>query len=79
MRVQTFDGDYAEGVVIVPATNSPMITDDLSHIYTYNADGTLATDTCTGSDERLNNHVWQKTYTYTNGQLTAESPWVVMS
>lgn len=75
MRVPTYGGDYAEGVVIVPSTNSPMVTDDLAHTYVYNTDGTLASDTCSGNNHEGTHITWVKTYTYTNGNLTGESQW----
>lgn len=46
--------------------------DALPHVYAYNADGTINTDTVTHPD----GSVWRKTYTWTNGRLTAESAWV---
>jgi hypothetical protein len=45
--------------------------DALAHVYTYNGDGTLATDTITDGVG-----TWVKTFTYTTGNLTGESAWV---
>lgn len=44
-----------------------------SHAYTYNPDGTIATDTATSS---VSGYVFVKTYTWTSGRLTGESAWV---
>jgi len=43
----------------------------LQHTYTYNGDGTLATDTATDGY-----NTWVKTYTYNAGVLSSESAWV---
>jgi hypothetical protein len=45
--------------------------DAASHAYTYNPDGTLATDTASNGPD-----TWVKTYTYTAGNLTGETKWV---
>ncbi len=45
---------------------------DLVHVYTYNGDGTINTDTVTTSDGA----VYVKTYSYTTGNLTGETAWV---
>lgn len=45
--------------------------DSLPHTYTYNGDGTLATDSVT-----FGAAVFVKTYTYTSGKVTGESAWV---
>ena len=47
-------------------------TDDLPHTYTYNGDGTLATDSVTDGT-----YTWVKTYLYTSGNMTSESVWVL--
>jgi hypothetical protein len=43
----------------------------LAHSYSYNTDGTLATDTVV-----LGSNTYIKTYLYTSGNLTSESVWV---
>ena len=48
-----------------------MIESQGAHTYTYNTDGTIATDTIT--DGVL---TFKKTYTYTSGNLTSETAWV---
>ena len=58
-------------VIFNPTTDSLVDPDGMDHRYTYNGDGTVATDTCTDG-----NHTWVKTYTYTAGQLTHETVWV---
>lgn len=45
--------------------------DGMGHAYTYNADGTLATETVVQSGR-----TYVKTYTWTNGLLTNESAWI---
>ena len=45
--------------------------DGCAHTYTYNTDGTIATDLATNTSGS-----WLKTYAYTSGQLTGESQWV---
>lgn len=45
--------------------------DSMQHGYTFNADGTLATETVTDGA-----NTWKKTYTYTSGNLTNETMWV---
>lgn len=44
----------------------------LPHVYTYNTDGTVSTDTITDGK-----NTWVKSFTYaTNGMLQNESAWV---
>lgn len=50
----------------------PLSPDDLPHTYTYNASGQIVTDTVTNGVK-----TWVKTFSYTNGQLTSETAWVV--
>jgi hypothetical protein len=58
-------------VVSDASLNDPLNPLSLPHTYTYNSDGTLATDSCTDGVK-----TWVKTFTYTSGNLTAESAWV---
>jgi len=51
----------------------PFNPDDLPHVYGYDGNGKLITDTATHPDGT----VYVKTYTWTNGLLTGESPWVI--
>jgi hypothetical protein len=44
-----------------------------AHTYTYNGDGTMATDL---AYDPVNRQTFLKTYTYTAGKLTSESAWV---
>lgn len=54
------------------STNSAVLDlDTLPHTYTYNGDGTLATESVTNGVG-----VWTKTYSYTAGNLTGETEWV---
>lgn len=46
-------------------------TENVQHAYTFNADGTLATDQIT-----VNGITMTKTYSYANGVLSGESAWV---
>jgi len=58
--------------VFSPSANSWIDVAFLSHAYTYNTDGTVATDTI--SDGK---NTWVKTYTYaTNGMVQNETSWV---
>lgn len=45
--------------------------DSLAHVYTYNADGTVATDTVT-----FGTASYRQSYTYSGGNLTNVSTWV---
>lgn len=55
-----------------PRTNALVDSDLYAHTYTYNGDGTLATDTCT---DGIN--TWVKSFGYTGGKLTSETKWVL--
>ena len=55
--------DVGNGVMLDPTT--------VPHSYTYNGDGTLATESITVGED-----TWTKTYTYTAGNLTGETAWV---
>lgn len=58
--------------IIVDSSGSRNVdVSSLPHTYTYNGDGTLATDSVT--DGTL---TWVKTYGYTSGKLTSETAWV---
>ncbi|NIF39541.1 hypothetical protein F3J14_01195 [Burkholderia sp. Tr-862] len=54
-----------------PTGGTWLDSDSLAHVYTWNADGTIATDTATYGTSS-----WTKTYSYENGLLTAETAWV---
>lgn len=58
--------------VLIDSAGMAIRPDDFAHTFTYNADGTLATDAFVDSD----GHTRTKTYTYTNGNLTGVSAWV---
>jgi hypothetical protein len=58
--------------VVLDSANVPFSVESAQHAYTYNGDGTLATDTATGVDGVTR----VKTYTYTAGNVTGESKWV---
>lgn len=72
---QTYDNTFYAGiyqkVVVDSSGNYRFDPDSMSHNYTYNSDGTIATDAATDGT-----NVFTKTYTYTNGNLTTESLWV---
>jgi hypothetical protein len=57
--------------VVLDSGGVPFSPESSAHAYTYNGDGTLATDTATGTD----GVVRIKTYTYTAGNVTAETKW----
>lgn len=46
--------------------------DSCSHTYQWNTDGTMTSDTATDGV-----YVYVKTYTYSGGNLVAESDWVL--
>lgn len=56
----------------VPFESGYLDTRALEHEYTYNGDGTLATDTAIYTDGSR----WVKTYGYENGRVVAESIWM---
>lgn len=55
---------------------SQVNADDYAHVYTYNGDGTLATDTVTIVAYGVSRQ-WKKTYSYTSGKLSSETAWVL--
>ncbi|MCW5141071.1 hypothetical protein [Burkholderia cenocepacia] len=59
------------GSVWIEGTSEQVDPTACAHTYTWNADGTLATDSFTHG-----HHTWTKTYTYADGQLVGESVWV---
>lgn len=56
---------------VVDSSGSSINPDNYAHTYTYNADGTLATDAFTDGT-----NTWTQTFTYTSGKLTGVSAWV---
>jgi hypothetical protein len=60
--------------VIVDSRGEEFDLDSSAHTYTYNEDGTLATDTAFDGV-----HLYLQTYTYENSQLLAKSQWVRIS
>lgn len=58
--------------VFNPLTRSTVDLDLLAKSYTYNGDGTLATESATDGGA----NTWVKTYGYTSGKMTSESVWV---
>ncbi|WP_334004322.1 hypothetical protein [Burkholderia cepacia] len=54
-----------------PTAGAWLESDSLAHVYTYNPDGTIATDTVTHGTSS-----WIKTYSYANGRITGETAWV---
>lgn len=53
-----------------PTTHTFIDPGTMPHVYTWNGDGTIATDSCTNGT-----HTWLKTYTYASGKLTNETKW----
>jgi hypothetical protein len=73
-QVQAGGTDSLRVVLSDPITGLPYSTSVTggSHVYGFDGSGNLITDTLTnGSIVRV------KTYTWTNGVLTAESDWVI--
>jgi hypothetical protein len=65
---------YRSSHLVADSTgNYALYPEHCSHAYTYNADGTVATDTATGP---ITGMAFLKTYTYTAGNLTGETAWV---
>jgi hypothetical protein len=60
--------------VIVDSAGEEFDLDSSAHTYTYNEDGTLATDLAFDGV-----HQYLQTYTYENSQLTYKSQWVRVS
>lgn len=54
-----------------PKTHSVVNPDDYDHVYGYNGDDQLVTDTF-----QTLTATWTKTFTYTGSNLTGESAWV---
>lgn len=66
MGISIGNGGFALG-----SDGTTLDLNTLPHLYTYNVDGTLATESVT-----LGSNTWIKTYLYNAGNLVSESVWV---
>lgn len=60
------------GSSTVDSTGTPFNADACAHVYGYNGSGQLTTDTATDGTS-----TWVKTFSYTSGNLTGETKWVL--
>ena|SRR5579884_1044441 len=74
MAIQSLSSQLLQGM---SATNSVLDSggmkispDNFAHSFTYNSDGTIATDYFTNGV-----NTWTQSFTYANGQLTGVSQW----
>jgi hypothetical protein len=58
--------------VLIDSAGMAIRPSDFAHTFTYNGDGTLATDSFVDAD----GHARTQTFTYTGGKLTGISAWV---
>ncbi|MBK7314913.1 hypothetical protein [Candidatus Aalborgicola defluviihabitans] len=62
----------AIGSSTVDSAGTPFTSDACSHVYGYNGSGQMITDTATDGTR-----TWVKTFSYTSGNLTGETKWVL--